>query len=392
MYYVPILVAACLTSIIILAIVLTTYAMNIKKDFNDQMRDVVDQINTAQYYQYELDKQSYDKLRNLDTNVNNVRSSYIPRGDLTNKLVTNILDVKNIKQHDGSIDISNGALDFGNNIIISNKDNNIETNLPLGTSMTIKNGAGENIVNVDQESMFASSAKVNKIEIGDKYLLSGIAGPNGEDNWIKFLNKEGNDYTGGLALGNLWTRDNAFLNGTTTIKGQTNISGNVSIEGGLSEHNFDKNPTEFLSSDGKNYIRGDTNIDGNTINKGDLNIERDLTVTNKLKADNIRTNRIQIGYNWGKEGELSPFSVFADGDVGVAIGGPEYLSHFGLNGNTYIRPPKTNGKILIGDIGNTSTIDLGDRHTLTNVKGKFCIQDICINRDELSTIKNSAKL
>jgi hypothetical protein len=109
----------------------------------------------------------------------------------------------------------------------------------------------------------------SKIGLGGKWVLSGVGDSQGNDNWLRLLNSDG-AYSGGIATGNLWVKDDAYMNIGT-------------ITGGKSEHVSSGLLTHFpWSSDNKNYIRGDTELRGNTQNVGDLNVGRNMNVQNKL--------------------------------------------------------------------------------------------------------------
>ncbi len=122
-----------------------------------------------------------------------------------------------------------------------------------------------------------NTLKADKVQLGDKFMLSGVGDAHANDDWLRMFDKDGKDYHGGIAMRRLWTRDEAHLNG------QTNVSGNLNVRGGSSEHNPGGWWTHFpWSGDNKNYIRGDTEIRGNTNNIGDLNVGRNANVQGRL--------------------------------------------------------------------------------------------------------------
>ncbi len=59
----------CLIVLIVVSIILYVKASNMKSNFNIHMRDMVDQINDAQYYAYKFDKKQEENVKNLDENV-----------------------------------------------------------------------------------------------------------------------------------------------------------------------------------------------------------------------------------------------------------------------------------------------------------------------------------
>lgn len=65
----------------------------------------------------------------------------------------------------------------------------------------------------------AGDSKVNTMTLGNKFRFSGVGDAHGNDDWLRMFNAEGKDYRGGIAMANLWVRDNSYLNGTTNVTG-----------------------------------------------------------------------------------------------------------------------------------------------------------------------------
>lgn len=378
-----IIVTACLASVVIMSVVLTGYASGLKKDFDNKMRNIVDQVNTSQFYQYELEKRSYDKMNTMDTNISNVRNSYIPKKDFNDKIVTGLLDIKDIKQHDGTVSIG-GKVDFGDSMTFAGNQKNLDVTLPSGTQMNVQDVSGNRIAKYNSEGVNVPYQRVDKLQIGDKWQLSGTGDSHANDGWMRLFDKSGNDYHGGLAVANLWSRDNTYLLGKTDIE-KGNVTKTLNIRGGTSEHNPEGKQTEFPSKDNKNYVRGDTHVQGNMFNAGDLSIGRDLDVKGLTRANRVMSDNIKLGHNWGGWADEAPITAYTTG-MGASFGN-EYWSHFPKNESTYIRPGKTGGSIFIGDIGNTGSIEMGDKNTVTRLQGQLCLQDTCINKIDLDVIK-----
>ena len=64
--------------------------------------------------------------------------------------------------------------------------------------------------------------KASKVQLGDKFLLSGVGDAHGNDGWLRLFDKDGKGYNGGLAAGQLWSQD-LYLNnnqfGTMNVTG-----------------------------------------------------------------------------------------------------------------------------------------------------------------------------
>lgn len=131
-----------------------------------------------------------------------------------------------------------------------------------------------------------NTTKTDKLQLGDKFLLSGVGDAHANDTWLRVFGKDGKGYYGGIAMNKLWTSSEASLGGAT------NIRGNLNIRGGTSEHNPKKWGTHFpYAGNNKNYIRGDTEIRGNTNNIGDLNVGRNANVQGRLHFSDPQYNK-----------------------------------------------------------------------------------------------------
>lgn len=118
---------------------------------------------------------------------------------------------------------------------------------------------------------------MKKIQLGDKWQLSGVGDGHNNDDWLRVMNKDGGDYYGGVAAGRLWSRD------------KTELWGEALIQGAKSEHNPDLWPSHFRPD--RNFIRGDTEFRGNNYNIGDLGVGRNLNINNNLCIKDVCINR-----------------------------------------------------------------------------------------------------
>lgn len=126
----------------------------------------------------------------------------------------------------------------------------------------------------------------DKLQLGNKFLFSGVGDAHANDDWLRVFGKDGKGYYGGIAMNKLWTGSEAHLGGNT------NVRGNLNIRGGSSEHNAQKWDTHLpWNGDNKNYIRGDTEIRGNTNNIGDLNVGRNANVQGRLHFSDPTYNK-----------------------------------------------------------------------------------------------------
>jgi hypothetical protein len=115
--------------------------------------------------------------------------------------------------------------------------------------------AVQNIASIyNKDNMYVTNLKTNTLTLGDKFRMSGVGDVQGNDDWLRLLDKDNKDYYGGMAIGKLYVKDNIQTKSIYT-------TGNS------------KGQTHFPFTDGRNYIRGDTTIDGNVELKGNLNID-----------------------------------------------------------------------------------------------------------------------
>jgi hypothetical protein len=87
-------------------------------------------------------------------------------------------------------------------------------------------GAGADIngdLNVQEKT------KTGKLQLGDKFLLSGVGDAHANDGWLRLFNKDGGGYYGGLAVGELWSGTNSYLNGNTNVTGKFSTAQGISV-------------------------------------------------------------------------------------------------------------------------------------------------------------------
>lgn len=329
------------------SIVLYFETQRTKGELNKKIHNVVNQINDSQLYGYNFDKQQETNIQNVDKNITNLYDAIVEAQ-------------KNIRY--------------------------IQTTVLNRDEIAKKINTGE--------------VRAGLLKLGEKYSLSGVGDRHADDDWLRLFDKDGNDYYGGIAMKNLWTRDNAFLNGTTTVSGTLNAKGQSSFKGGKSEMNPDKLGSYFPYIDGFNYIRGDTEIRGHVMNSG-----------------SIKTDRMKVNHNMGGWTDNSVLTTYAPGaKIGASFMGEKYSSHFPYDGSVYIRPGNDGRGIIIGDQGapyvqirdswfpnkngdvvinpsGAGRVVVGKGNTVVNVEGtlgvarNLCVGDVCIDKNDLAKLK-----
>ena len=82
-----------LASIIVISIVGYNKANVLQTDYNNKMKDLVDQINAAQFYEYQYDKYNKKRTDNLVTGLDSVKQEYVKHSDLSASTTTQTLNV-----------------------------------------------------------------------------------------------------------------------------------------------------------------------------------------------------------------------------------------------------------------------------------------------------------
>lgn len=60
----------------------------------------------------------------------------------------------------------------------------------------------------------AGTVKVNVLQLGDKWRMSGVGDRDGNDDWLRLLKWDNSGYFGGLAAGRLWTGEGGVVRGS----------------------------------------------------------------------------------------------------------------------------------------------------------------------------------
>jgi hypothetical protein len=158
--------------------------------------------------------------------------------------------------------------------------------------------------NISGDTSTTGKTKTSKLQLGEKFLLSGVGDAHANDSWLRVMSKDGKDYSGGVASGMLWARDKTWLNGVTNFTGK------------------------MAMNDGHMLFRGE--YDGNH----------------------------GIGYktNMGVEKNIDGPSVYGcgGGSLGTVCGGKKAVLKWDKNGNV-----KINGKLTVCDVNGTNCKTIG---------------------------------
>ena len=212
--------------------------------------------------------------------------------------------------------------------------------------LSVKGGSGDTVVK--------GNLKANKVQLGDKFLLSGVGDAHANDDWLRMFDKDNKGYHGGIAMGKLWVGSDSWLNGNVHAGQYINAyTGGINSRGGTSQHNPHSWGTHFpWAGDNRNYIRGDTEIRGNTNQMGSLSV-----ATNQSPGD---ANSVQ-------------FVIGNTNESNLRLGRHRDYSWIQSHGS---KP------LLINPLGNP--LEVRD----IKVNSKLCINNTCITEQDLKNIQN----
>lgn len=246
------------------------------KDMDLAKKEVVNKVNVESQERERNVNYIIDKTNEANANLYNTMDKNM------NDIQTNLNNLNNASQAMSSVMRVTGGSGGGSggSQVLGSTGTGTSQN---GRSVTELPGSGSPNLELLSTVMATNGMTVknttttDKLQLGDKFLMSGVGDAHANDDWLRLFGKDGKNYYGGLAAGKLWAGKNAYL------MGSTESHGNLNIRGGTSEHNPNGWWTHFpWAGDNKNYIRGDTEIRGNTNNIGDLNVGRNANVQGRL--------------------------------------------------------------------------------------------------------------
>jgi hypothetical protein len=232
---------------------------------------------------------------------------------------------------------------------------------------SVKGGSGDATVK--------GKLKASKLQLGDKFLLSGTGDAHGNDDWLRMFDKDNKGYKGGIAMGKLWVGTDSWLNGDVHTQKYINANtGGINTRGGTAAENPNKWGTHFpWAGDGKNYIRGDTEIRGATNQLGDINVHKKIRFLDPANngandpyyiekiAPNPDNSTLRLTIN---DNENESLEIWGDSCRTTGCGGPGVMRH---------------KFTATGDARHTGDL---------NVDGKLCIQGACLTKADIARLMN----
>lgn len=393
-----ILAGLSLGSVIVIAIVVTIIINNAKVDYNNKLQGLVKEINEKQSLEYDFDKRQQQQLDGIQNNVSDIRRNYVARDIIKGRVDSEFVYGNNVKAD--NININGGVVSFDSSVIGANTNANFN----------IGRGVGEKKDSIVVTTPAASGSGVSFMSSGGDEIMSlnsldkTVAVPTGLNvGKLSIKGAEINFDKGSFNLskdssidGKLQVNGGLFVKDGTQL-GTLDVSDVLTIKGAVSTYNTGNIKTQFPNTqDGQtNIVAGDTEVVGSITTDGDASFKKDADVSGKLKVvDGQVSKSFKVGHSFGGELNNTPLSVIAnDAGYGASFGTLDKLwSYFPYtDGSTYIRPGKNQKDVVIGDMS-TANIKIGDSNNVTTVQGRFCIQDTCLTRAQLASLKTNAGL
>lgn len=228
----------------------------------------------------------------------------------------------------------------------------------------------------------ANNTKVTtqKLQLGNKFLMSGVGDAHANDDWLRMFDKDGKGYYGGFAAGRLWTP--SFYSDANGA----NINGKLHVGRGDGNWNWirvqgNHGDNLYMGSDaGNRGIWADGNRDLNIYNKGinALSVKQngDVSVNNNLNVN---------------------------GKVSLTPGGGQNTDFYSIE-KKHTSPDQSHMRITINDNTDESLQIWGDSCRTTGcggegvprfkfiADGRFCIGNTCINEEQLKKIASGDDL
>lgn len=337
-------------SLIIITIVSVVALINherLRKTLNNDVKSVVTQVNDSQYNVYKFDQKQDENIKKL--------GSYI----------------KKVDDHTKEID---------DTIIANNKM--LQTN--------IKNIEDNTVSKKDISLNGVPYMKTGELQLGSGYLLSENINnsdkKDGAKGWLNVLNRQGNDYAGGIAVNSIKTINGASLNGRITTTGLLDAQGMLQVAGGTSEFNPNSLMTQLPGADKKNYVRGDTILQGNASTYGDFSVGRNMNVDGRLHFKDSTYDKRDVYKNNNDSFYLEKVVGNNNSSLRLTMNN-NTDSAFEVWGDNCSINSCSGGTIGHKFSGNGNQVSKGNVAALSVSTNRLCIGNTCITEAELFKIK-----
>jgi hypothetical protein len=291
------------------------------------------------------------------------------------------------------------------------------------------------------------------INLGKKFKLSGVGDGQADDDWLRVMNESGKDYYGGVAMNKLWVGSESWMkNNIHMMDGKINFAKHdpgAMIEKTYGQNNDRYGVGQFPNGSMRMYTASHFKpaTAGLSLAKADgtfddvltidtnksTRIHGDLDVQNKLhfgkndgSSDPYTLEKVQKGNNNSSlrltinDDRDEAFEIWGDscltGDCSgsgavrhrfVANGDAQHEGNVSVKNRLFVNrsaedkyPSGWGGGIHAWDVYANGTVAAGQNGQVAasmnnagEVRGKtLCIEDVCINKNQLQQIKSQAKV
>jgi hypothetical protein len=297
------------------------------------------------------------------------------------------------------------------------------------------------------------STITGSINLGKKFKLSGVGDGHANDDWLRVMNSEGKDFYGGVAMNKLWVGGTSWLNENLHMaSGKVNFA--KPDPGPMIEKTYGTNDNRYgvgqFPNGAMRMYTGSAHkpaTAGLSLAKPNGTLEDVLTIDNqkttRVHGDLDVQNKIHFGKNDGSSDPYTlekvkkgvnksslrltinddrdeAFEIFGDpclsgncsgeGSIRhrfVATGDAEHEGNVSVKKRLYVNrsskdqyPSGWGDGIHSKDVYANGTVATGENGQIAayinkagDIKGKqLCIEDVCINKNQLQQIKSQAKL
>ena len=261
------------------------------------------------------------------------------------------------------------------------------------------------------KQVVTKSTVSGSINLGKKFKLSGEGDGQANDDWLRVMNESGKDYYGGVAMNKLWVGGESWMNKNLhMMDGKINFA--KADPGVMVEKTYGVNDNRYgigqfpggamrmytglghkPATAGLSLAKADGSFDDvltidtdkTTRIHGDLDVQKKILFgKNDGSSDPYTLEKIQKGTNNSSlrltinDDRDEAFEIWGDPCITGDCKGPGAVKHrFVANGDAQHE----------GNVVANGTISAGE------VKGKtLCIEDVCINKNQLQQIKSQAKV
>lgn len=303
------------------------------------------------------------------------------------------------------------------------------------------------------KQVITKSTVSGSINLGKKFRLSGVGDGHANDDWLRVMNESGKDYYGGIAMNKLWVGNESWMNNNLHItNGKINFA--KADPGVMVEKTYGTNDNrygigQFPNGTMRMYTANAHKpaTAGFSLAKKDGNLEDVLTIdtdkTTRVHGDLDVQNKIHFGKNDGSSDPYTlekvrnglnnsslrltinddrdeAFEIWGDSCLTGNCSGSGAVRHkFGATGDAlhegnvsvkkrlYVNrsekdkyPSGWGDGVHAWDVYANGTVAVGQNGELAayinnagEVKGKMlCIENVCLNKNQLQQIKSQAKV